>query len=169
MTHGSRPLVAGNWKMNGLRKCLAEAASICEAVATGGAGKAEGVVCPPATLLMPVAQICEGTQVGVGGQDCHAEASGAFTGDISAEMLKDAGAAYVILGHSERRVGHHETDKIVRAKAEAALRAGLAAIICVGETRAERAAGDAFAIVGRQLAGSIPENSPPEQIIVAYE
>jgi triosephosphate isomerase (TIM) len=169
MTHASRPLVAGNWKMNGLRKCLAEAASICEAVATGGAGKAEVVVCPPATLLMAVAQICEGTRVGVGGQDCHAEASGAFTGDISAEMLKDAGAAYVILGHSERRAGNHETDKIVRAKAEAALRAGLAAIICVGETRAAREAGDAFAIVGAQLAGSIPEDSPPGQIIIAYE
>jgi triosephosphate isomerase len=155
--------------MNGLRRSLAEAASICEAVAAGGAGKAEVVVCPPATLLMAVAQICEGTRVGVGGQDCHAEASGAFTGDISAEMLKDAGAAYVILGHSERRVGHNETDQIVRAKAEAAFRAGLAAIICVGETRAEREAGDAFAIVGAQLAGSIPEDSPPGQIIIAYE
>jgi triosephosphate isomerase (TIM) len=169
MTHGSRPLVAGNWKMNGLRKSLVEAASICEAVAAGGAGKAEIVACPPATLLMAVARICEGTKVGVGGQDCHAEANGAFTGDISAEMLKDAGAAYVILGHSERRAGHHETDKIVRAKAKAALRAGLAAIICVGETRAARDAGKALAIVGAQLAGSIPKNSPPGQIIIAYE
>jgi triosephosphate isomerase (TIM) len=169
MTHGSRSLVAGNWKMNGLRKSLGNVSSICEAVAAGGAGKAEIVVCPPATLLMAAAQICEGTPVGVGGQDCHAEASGAFTGDISAEMLKDAGANYVILGHSERRAGHHETDKIVRAKAEAALRAGLTAIICVGETRAEREAGDAFAIVGVQLAGSIPENSPPGRIVVAYE
>ena len=167
MTHGSRPLVAGNWKMNGVRKSLVEAASICEAV--GGAGKAEVVVCPPATLLMAVKAICEGTPVGLGGQDCHAEASGAFTGDISAEMLKDAGASYVILGHSERRAGHHETNKIVLAKAKAALRAGLAAIICVGETRAEREAGDAFPIVGVQLAGSIPENSPPGRIVVAYE
>src|ERR1700730_5028346 len=161
MTHASRPLVAGNWKMNGLRKCLAEAASICEAVATGGAGKAEVVVCPPATLLMAVAQICEGTRVGVGGQDCHAEASGPFTGDISAEMLKDAGAAYVILGHSERRAGHHETDKIVCAKAKAALRAGLTAIICVGETRAAREAGDDLPVGGVQLAGSITDNAPP--------
>jgi triosephosphate isomerase (TIM) len=169
MTHGSRPLVAGNWKMNGVRKSLAEAASICEAVAAGGAGKAEIVVCPPATLLMAVTAICEGTKVGVGGQDCHAEASGAFTGDISAEMLKDAGATYVILGHSERRAGHHETNEIVRAKAKAALRAGLMAIICVGETRAEREAGDTFSIVGAQLAGSVPENSPPGQIIIAYE
>jgi triosephosphate isomerase (TIM) len=169
MTHGSRPLVAGNWKMNGLRKSLGEAASICGAVAAGGAGKAEVVVCPPATLLMAVTAICEGTPVRLGGQDCHAEASGAFTGDISAEMLKDGGASYVILGHSERRAGHHETNKIVLAKAKAALRAGLAAIVCVGETRAEREAGDAFSIVGVQLAGSIPENSPPGQIIVAYE
>ncbi|MGH6850425.1 MAG: triose-phosphate isomerase [Methylocella sp.] len=169
MTHGSRPLVAANWKMNGLRKSLSEAAAICDAVAAGGAGKAEVVVCPPATLLMAAARICEGTNVGLGGQDCHAAASGAFTGDISAEMLKDAGAAYVILGHSERRAGHHETDKIVRAKATAALRAGLAAIICVGETRILRDAGQALPVVGAQLAGSIPENSPPGHIVIAYE
>jgi triosephosphate isomerase len=169
MTHGSRPLVAGNWKMNGLRESLTEAAAICEAVAAGGAGKAEVVICPPATLLMAAARICEGTKVGVGGQDCHAGASGAFTGDISAGMLKDAGAAYVILGHSERRAGHHETDKIVCAKATAALRAGLAAIICVGETRVLRDAGEALRVVGAQLAGSIPENSPPGRIVVAYE
>jgi triosephosphate isomerase (TIM) len=169
MTHGSRPLVAGNWKMNGLRESLNEAASICKAVAAGGAGKAEIVVCPPATLLMAVTAICEGTKVGVGGQDCHAEASGAFTGDISAEMLKDAGATYVILGHSERRAGHHETNEQVRAKAKAALRAGLMAIICVGETRAERDAGGALAIVGKQLASSIPDNSPRGRIVIAYE
>jgi triosephosphate isomerase (TIM) len=169
MTHGSRPLVAGNWKMNGLRESLNEAASICKAVAAGGAGKAEIVVCPPATLLMAVTAICEGTKVGVGGQDCHAEASGAFTGDISAEMLKDAGATYVILGHSERRAGHHETNEQVRTKAKAALRAGLMAIICVGETRAERDAGGALAIVGKQLASSIPDNSPPGRIVIAYE
>jgi triosephosphate isomerase len=169
MTHGSRPLVAGNWKMNGLRKSLGEAASICAAVAAGGAGAAEVVVCPPATLLMPVARICEGSSVALGGQDCHAEASGPFTGDISAEMLKDAGAAYVILGHSERRAGHHETDKIVCAKAKAALHAGLTVIICVGETRAAREAGDALPIVGVQLAGSGPENSPPGRVVVAYE
>jgi triosephosphate isomerase len=169
MTHGSGHLVVGNWKMNGVRKSLAEAGSICEAVAAGGAGAAEVVICPPVTLLMAVTAVCEGTHVRVGGQDCHAEVSGAFTGDISAEMLKDAGASYVILGHSERRTGHQETDKIVHAKVEAALRAGLAAIICVGETRAEREAGDAFTIVGTQLAGSIPENSPPERVVVAYE
>jgi triosephosphate isomerase (TIM) len=169
MVHRTRPLVAGNWKMNGLRESLNEAASICKAVAAGGAGKAEIVVCPPATLLMAVTAICEGTKVGVGGQDCHAEASGAFTGDISAEMLKDAGATYVILGHSERRAGHHETNEQVRAKAKAGLRAGLMAIVCVGETRAERDAGGALAIVGKQLASSIPDNSPPGRIVIAYE
>jgi triosephosphate isomerase (TIM) len=169
MTHDLRPLVAGNWKMNGLRQSLAEVAAICAAVAAGGAGTAEVVVCPPATLLMATAGICEGAPVGLGGQDCHAEASGAFTGDISAEMLKDAGASYVILGHSERRAGHHETDKIVRAKALAALRAGLTAIICVGETRPARDAGEAFSIVGAQLAGSIPEDALPDRIVVAYE
>ena len=169
MTHNSRPLVAGNWKMNGLRESLNEAAAICKAVAAGGAGKAEIVVCPPATLLMAVTAICEGTKVGVGGQDCHAEASGAFTGDISAEMLKDAGATFVILGHSERRAGHHETNELVRAKAKAALRAGLMAIICIGETRAERDAGGALAIVGKQLVSSIPDNSPPGHIVIAYE
>jgi triosephosphate isomerase (TIM) len=169
MTHGSRPLVAGNWKMNGVRKSLVEAASICEAVAAGGAGKAEVVICPPATLLMAAARICEGRRVMVGGQDCHAEVTGAFTGDISAEMLKDAGASYVILGHSERRAGHQETDEIVLAKSKAALRAGLAAIICVGETRAARDAGKALSVVGVQVAGSIPENSPPGRVVVAYE
>ncbi|MGQ0444991.1 MAG: triose-phosphate isomerase [Beijerinckiaceae bacterium] len=169
MTHGSRPLVAGNWKMNGLRQSLAEVTAICAAVTAGGAGTAEVVVCPPATLLMAAAAICQGAPVGLGGQDCHAEESGAFTGDISAAMLKDAGASYVILGHSERRAGHQETDKIVRAKAMAALRAGLTAIICVGETRVLRDEGEALTVVGAQLAGSIPEDAPPGRIVVAYE
>ncbi len=169
MTHGPRPLVAGNWKMNGLRKSLGEIAEICAAVAAGGAGKAEILVCPPATLLIEAAALCAGSQVRFGGQDCHAEPSGAFTGDISAEMLKDAGATYVIVGHSERRAGHHESNEIVRCKARAAFRAGLTAIICVGETRAEREAGEAFPIVARQLAGSIPENPVPGSIVIAYE
>lgn len=169
MNHGPRPLVAGNWKMNGVRKSLGEVASICAAVAAGGAGTAEILICPPATLLIGAAAICEGSAVALGGQDCHPELSGAFTGDISAEMLKDAGASYVIVGHSERRAGHHETDEIVGAKAKAALRAGLTAIVCVGETRAEREAGDALAIVATQLAGSIPENAAPGRIVIAYE
>ncbi len=152
----SRSLVAGNWKMNGLRKSLAEAAAICAAVAAAGAGTAEVVICPPATLLMAAARICEGSPVALGGQHCHGEPFGPFTGDISAEMLKDAGATYVILGHSERRFGHHEGNASVREKAGAAFHAGLTAIICVGETQAEREAGDALRVVGSQLAGSIP-------------
>jgi len=155
--------------MNGLRASLGEAAAICAAVGEGGAGAAEILICPPATLLIAAAELCRGTPVGLGGQDCHAEPHGPFTGDISAEMLKDAGTNYVILGHSERRAAHAETDEIVRAKATAALRAGLTAIICVGETRAERGAGNALAVVGAQLAGSIPENVPPASIVVAYE
>jgi len=155
--------------MNGLRKDLDEAAGICAAVGGGGAGEAEIVICPPATLLMALAAVCEGSPVELGGQDCHVEARGAFTGDISAEMLKDVGASYVILGHSERRAAHQESDALVCAKAGAALGAGLAAIICVGETEAEREAGDALAIVEAQLAGSIPGDAPPERIVVAYE
>jgi triosephosphate isomerase (TIM) len=164
-----RPLVAGNWKMNGARSSLGEVVLIRDAVAAGRAGRAEVLICPPATLLMAAAGICEGFPLKLGGQDCHAEDAGAFTGDISAAMLKDAGASYVILGHSERRAGYRESDESVRRKAKAALRAGLCAIVCVGETIAEREAGEAMAAVHNQLAGSIPENAPPERIVVAYE
>ncbi|WP_026606289.1 triose-phosphate isomerase [Methylocapsa acidiphila] len=164
-----RPLVAGNWKMNGLRKNLPEIAKICAAAAEGGAGEAELVICPPATMIMAAASICEGAPVALGGQHCHAEPSGPFTGDISAEMLKDAGAKYVILGHSERRSGHNEGNEAVREKAVAAFRAGLTAIVCVGETKAEREAGEALPVVGAQLAGSIPLNSSSETLVIAYE
>lgn len=169
MTLRPRPLVAGNWKMNGLRKHLAEAEAICKAVSAGAAGNAEVLICPPATLLASAAAICERSPVGIGGQDCHCAASGAFTGDISAAMLKDAGASYVILGHSERRIGHEESSALVAAKAEAALEAGLTAILCVGETRAEREAGKAQDIVGAQLSGSIPGKLHSPRIVVAYE
>ncbi len=169
MPHNVPPLVAGNWKMNGARENLAEVALIRDAVAKGGAGRAEVLICPPATLLMAAAGICEGFLLKLGGQDCHAEPFGAFTGDISAGMLKDAGATYVILGHSERRAGHRETSETVRLKAMAALHAGLTAIICVGETIGERHAGEALAVVRTQLSGSIPENAPPGRIVVAYE
>ncbi|HUZ91444.1 MAG TPA: triose-phosphate isomerase [Methylocella sp.] len=169
MTQRPRPIVAGNWKMNGLRENLGEVASICAAVAGGGAGKADIVVCPPATLLMAASLICEGSRVALGGQQCHSAPSGPFTGDISAEMLRDAGASYVILGHSERRSGYKESNESVREKTAAAFRAGLTAIVCVGETRAEREAGDALPVVGSQLAGSIPKASSPENLVVAYE
>ncbi|MBO0734240.1 MAG: triose-phosphate isomerase [Methylocapsa sp.] len=163
------PLVAGNWKMNGTRDSLWEVARVRDAVASGGAGRAEVLICPPATLLMAAAALCEGSPLKLGGQDCHAEPSGAFTGDISAPMLKDAGASYVIVGHSERRAGHQESDETVRRKTMAALDAGLCAIVCVGETAPERKAGEALAVAGRQIAGSIPKSAPPQRIAIAYE
>jgi triosephosphate isomerase len=169
MTPGVRPLVAGNWKMNGLRGSLAEVDAIRKAVDAGESGQAELLVCPPATLIAQAALRIGSSDVSLGAQDCHPLASGAFTGDISAPMLKDAGAAYVIVGHSERRNYHHETDAIVRAKAEAALRAGLTPIVCVGETQAEREAGEQAAVVVRQLRGSLPPEATSETVVVAYE
>jgi triosephosphate isomerase (TIM) len=165
-------LVAGNWKMNGLRADgLALARGIAERRrAAGGAGSAcELLVCPPATLLAAVREILAGSGIALGGQDCHAMAKGAFTGDISAEMLTDAGCTHVILGHSERRHGHGETDTAVRAKMAAAARAGLAAVLCVGESREQREAGKAAEIVAAQLAGSMPAGAMPEALVVAYE
>jgi triosephosphate isomerase (TIM) len=169
MTPGVRPLVAGNWKMNGLNASLSEIKAMRAGVDQGAAGVAEVAVCPPATLLAQAAYFLKGGKLALGAQDCHAQLSGAFTGDISAAMIKDAGAAYVIVGHSERRAGHGETDAIVRAKAEAAGKAGLTAIVCVGETRAEREGGHAIEIVSGQLRGSLPEGATPENLVVAYE
>ena len=162
-----RPFVAGNWKMNGLRSSAAEIIRVVQ-----GAGALTAVdlmVCPPATLLGLFATIVEGSAVRLGAQDCHTESHGAFTGDISAEMLKDAGASAVIVGHSERRTYHKETDADVRAKALAARRAGLCAIVCVGETRAERENGHALAVVRTQLDGSIPDGATADNLVVAYE
>ena len=162
------PLVAGNWKMNGLRASVAE----LDAIAVGAArlsGKAELMVCPPATLVAQFAQAARDAGVAIGGQDCHAKASGAHTGDIAAEMLADVGATAVIVGHSERRADHHETDDVVRAKAQAAWRAGLTAIICVGETRAQREADQTLDIVGRQLDRSLPDGATGANLVVAYE
>lgn len=169
MDKGVLPLVAGNWKMNGTRASLGEVTLMCDAVAKGGAGRAEVLICPPATLLMAAAAICASFSLKLGGQDCHPDPGGAFTGDISAQMLKDAGAAYVLLGHSERRAGHGESNSAVRRKAMAALRAGLTAIICIGETIGDRDAGAALAVVGAQLSGSVPEDAPPGSIVIAYE
>ncbi|MCB1547050.1 MAG: triose-phosphate isomerase [Hyphomicrobiaceae bacterium] len=165
---GIRALVAGNWKMNG----LAGARSVAEAVAQGVAGGDPGadlLICPPATLIAPLAQACQGTRVAIGGQDCHPLASGAHTGDVAAEMLKDAGASMVIVGHSERRSDHGETSAEVCRKAEAAHRAGLAAIVCIGETEGERRAGLTLAVVTRQLAASLPAGTTADNTIVAYE
>ena len=163
-----RPLVAGNWKMNGLKAAIAELRAVAAAVAGGGAGRAEVLVCPPATLIAAFAAEPRGS-VEIGGQDCHAKPSGAHTGDVSAEMLKDAGASAVIVGHSERRADHGETDAVVRAKAAAVRRAGLTAIVCVGETRAEREAGQTLEVVGRQLAGSVPDGATAANAVIAYE
>jgi triosephosphate isomerase len=167
-TSPRRPLVAGNWKMNGLRRSSAELEKIV-AGAKGLAGRVELMVCPPATLLIAFAEAARGTGVAIGGQDCHAEAAGAFTGDISAEMLKDAGATAVIVGHSERRIIHRETDADVRAKALAAWRAGLTAIVCIGETRGEREAGRTLDVLGRQLDGSVPDGASGANLVIAYE
>ncbi len=163
-----RCLLAGNWKMNGLRAALAEIRTLERGLAENGVA-AEILVCPPATLISAVAKEAGDSPIVVGGQDCHAEASGAFTGDISAEMLKDAGASHVIVGHSERRQYHGETDAAVAAKVKAAQRAGLSAILCVGETETDRGAGRALAVVAAQLGGSIPETTRAHDLIVAYE
>ena len=162
---GRRPLVAGNWKMNGLAVSIAQLKAVI--AGAGALPKVELMVCPPATLIASFAVAARGTPVLIGGQDCHALASGAHTGDISAEMLKDAGASAVIVGHSERRQYHHETDAEVHAKAQAAWRAGLIPIVCVGETRPQREAGHALDVVGTQLQGSLPDGAA--DFVVAYE
>jgi triosephosphate isomerase len=162
-----RPLVAGNWKMNGLSGSAVELGKII--AGARGLPAVDLMVCPPATLIAQFAATAQGSPVRIGGQDCHAEPAGAFTGDLSAEMLKDAGASAVIVGHSERRSLHGETDADVRAKALAARRAGLLAIVCVGETRGQREGGQALAVVGSQLAGSLPDGATAENLVVAYE
>ncbi|MGR3592873.1 MAG: triose-phosphate isomerase [Limimaricola soesokkakensis] len=161
-----RKLVAGNWKMNGTNADLKEIEALGIAWA---APRVDIVICPPATLLSRMAFSLGGQPIRVGGQDCHAKESGAHTGDISAEMLKDAGARYVILGHSERRADHGESDDMVRAKAEAAHKTGLTAIICLGESLAQREASDTLEVVGGQLAASLPDGATAANTVVAYE
>lgn len=163
-----RPLIVGNWKMNGLTASLDEVAALAGKV-KAQAPAAELGLCPPATLVAAMAAALKGTGIGVGGQDCHAKASGAHTGDISAEALKDAGATYVLAGHSERRTDHAETDAMVRAKAQAAHRAGLVAIVCVGETLAQRDANETLKVVSAQLRGSLPDDATAANTVVAYE
>ena len=163
-----RALIAGNWKMNMLR---AEGEALAAALTSGikPGASADLLVCPPATLLVPVSTVLADSSVALGAQDCHMNEAGAHTGDISAAMIKDLGAAYVIVGHSERRADHAESDVIVRAKAAAVLAAGLTPIICVGETEAERDAGEAETIVGKQIRGSVPEAAAEDTIVIAYE
>ncbi|MEN5176621.1 triose-phosphate isomerase [Brevundimonas diminuta] len=161
-------LVAGNWKMNGLGASLAEAETLEKALKEQAAA-CRVALCPPATLIDRMAQTLKGGVVEIGGQDCHAEASGAYTGSVSARMVRDAGASLVILGHSERRAGFGETDADVAAKVEAALAAGLEPIICIGETLQEREAGQAVEVVSRQVAGSLPVSLAGKAFAVAYE
>ena len=161
-------LVAGNWKMNGLGASLAEAETL-ETALKEQAAACRVALCPPATLIDRMAQALKGGAVEVGGQDCHAAASGAYTGSVSAEMVRDAGARLVILGHSERRAGFGETDADVAAKVEAALAADLEPIICIGETLQEREAGQAVEVVSRQVAGSLPALLAGKAFAVAYE
>jgi triosephosphate isomerase (TIM) len=169
MTPAIRPLIAGNWKMNGVGASLAELRAIGHGFMTGLDTETDALVCVPATLLSQAAAVLSSTPVKVGGQDCHPKQSGAHTGDISAEMLKDAGATFVIVGHSERRSNHGETDDLVRSKAEAAWRAGLTAIICIGEREEERRSGATLDVLSRQLSGSVPAGAAAGKTIVAYE
>jgi len=161
-----RKIAAGNWKMNGLGASMAEARALA---ATHPAPGVDILLCPPATLLHRLSEALSGSAVALGGQDCHASEKGAHTGDISAVMLADAGARYVILGHSERRADHAETSAQVAAKVKAAHAAGLVAVVCIGETLDERDAGETLAVVGAQLADSLPEGVNAANTIIAYE
>ncbi|HVE04166.1 MAG TPA: triose-phosphate isomerase [Rhizomicrobium sp.] len=162
-----RQLIAGNWKMNGLTSSLREVADLSSAL-RATPPHCDVLVCPPATLISRAVQT-GGVAMMFGGQDCHAETSGAYTGDLSAEMLADAGAKAVIVGHSERRRYHGETDALVASKARAAWRAGLFAIICIGETLSERESGLAETICKSQLSGSVPTGATGENTVIAYE
>lgn len=169
MPSARRPLVAGNWKMNGLRRSSAELASMIEGAGGRLVEKVDLLICPPTTLLGAFAAQAAGSALAIGGQDCHVAASGAHTGDISAEMLADSGARAVIVGHSERRADHGESDALVRAKVEAAWRAGLLAIVCVGETRSQRESGEAVSVVAAQVRGSVPAGATAANLVIAYE
>jgi triosephosphate isomerase len=164
-----RPLVAGNWKMNGLGASLAELRALKDRLAQTPVPEADSMICPPATLLAQARYMLSGSTIVLGAQDCHPLSSGAHTGDISAEMLADAGAAAIIVGHSEQRTDHGETDALVNAKASAAYRAGLTAIICLGETERERRDGATLEIVRRQLQGSLPQEARAANTVIAYE
>jgi triosephosphate isomerase (TIM) len=162
-----RALVAGNWKMNGLARSVNELDRLI--MGLGSNRQIEVMICPPATLLAAFAKAAVGSEVAIGAQDCHPEPAGPYTGDISAEMLADAGAKAVIVGHSERRINHHEQNAEVCAKALAARRAGLFPIVCVGETQAERQRGETGEVIARQLAGSLPDQGKGANLVVAYE
>jgi triosephosphate isomerase (TIM) len=164
-----RKLIAGNWKMNGLRADGSALARDLAARAGKAAANCDLLVCPPATLLTEIAAVLTGSRIALGGQDCHAQARGAFTGDVSAAMLKDAGCLYVILGHSERRRDHHESDALIRAKVETARAEGLIPIVCIGENADEREKGNTLGVLDTQLGRSLPEGLRGNDLIVAYE
>lgn len=166
MANGRHPLIAGNWKMNGLKR---DAVALARAVAAVESRNAELLVCPPAVLIPPVVEVLSGSAVAIGGQDCHSASAGAHTGDIAAEMLADAGCTYVIVGHSERRADHAETDAVVRSKVEAAHRAGLIAIVCIGETLEERESGRTLTTISSQVEGSLPDSVSAADTVIAYE
>ncbi|MDE2384261.1 MAG: triose-phosphate isomerase [Alphaproteobacteria bacterium] len=163
-----RPMVAGNWKMNGTTAALREP-RLLAGMLRDVKLKCDVMICPPATLIRRAKSVMKGSKIKLGGQDCHAAVSGAHTGDISADMLKDAGATSVIVGHSERRTNHKETDAQVAAKAQAAHKAGLTAIICIGETLDERKGGKTLEVLTGQIKGSIPAGSTASNTVVAYE
>jgi len=169
VTRSIRPLVAGNWKMNGVKADLAIAAEAAKGYDAALKAAVDLAICPPATMLYPMTAALIGSRIATGGQDCSTQAAGAFTGEIAAAMLADAGASFAIVGHSERRTLHGETNATVKAKAQAAQTALLVPIICVGETRDEREAGKALAVVKKQLRGSIPEGATAATLVVAYE
>jgi triosephosphate isomerase len=166
MTPGIKPLIAGNWKMNGLGAQLSELDAMRKGFDESHRARMDGLICVPFTLLARAAKSVAGSGLAVGAQDCHWNASGAHTGDISAEMIADCGAGAIIVGHSERRADHGETSETVRAKAEAVLRAGLMPIVCIGETRAQREAGETLEVLGAQLEASLPGSA---SIVIAYE
>lgn len=169
MTPDVRPLVAGNWKMNGTRSSLDQIKAISEGVKGELSGKVEALLCPPATLLYVATAVCTDSPLAIGAQDCHQNKSGAHTGNVSAEMIADCFGTYVIVGHSERRSEHAETDALVRAKAEAAYAAELVSIICIGETEGERQRGETLEVLKRQLDGSVPDAATAARTVVAYE
>jgi triosephosphate isomerase (TIM) len=169
MTPDIRPLIAGNWKMNGTRASLDQIKAIAEGVKGELSAKVETLICPPATLLYVATALCDDSPLEIGAQDCHQKQSGAHTGDVSAEMIADCFGTHVIVGHSERRTDHAESDALVRAKTEAAYAAGLVAIVCIGETEEERKSGKTLDVLKRQLAESLPDGAMAENTVVAYE
>ncbi len=169
MTPDVRPLVAGNWKMNGMRASLDVLKAMAEGAQKCLPDKIDMLICPPVTLLYVATALATDSALKIGAQDCHVAVSGAHTGDVSAGMIADCFGTHVIVGHSERRTGHAETDAIVEAKARAAVAAGLTAIVCIGETGDERKAGDTLAVLERQLAGSVPDGATAQDTVIAYE